>query len=551
LILNDTISDANYLTEGTLIGNSDNTFNYTFTSAGEFNWTVNCTDTVGNIGTNDTPWNYYVDNSVPTAVIVTSNNTWFNDPTPQISFNITDNLDIILNYTFYVNNVSDVNGTANSGVISTDDLNSLSNGTYRVILEAWDELNQHVNSTEIIIYIDTVSPNVALLAPANRSNETQDVNLNFTVTDNMDIGLQCNITIDGEVNISFIEAENATNVSRTVTDIPIGYHNWSVICVDNASNVGYGETWYFNITPPDLYINATLIVFNNTSPIEGDNITINATVHNIGYSDANNVVVQFFNGDPDVDGVQIGNDQTIDVVAGSSTAVNVTWIAELGTSYIFVRIDPSNTITEMDETNNEANKSITVGSWHIVYGENVGDLIISDIENLKVFSWYIANSSSGNVFAADYESSIVWANLTAIGINITGSKSTNDFEEIDTALNSTQYGDSVNRSFTSNGGSVGQTSFIVFKNTISNVSIINSTNNSNFVTGILWDKSDDVAGQHDGEYNGTEDLVFVTKINPQKQGKYGVYDFEIRVPSELKKYKKVDIYSVVFYVELK
>ena len=122
-----------------------------------------------------------------------------------------------------------------------------------------------------------------------------------------------------------------------------------------------------------------------------------------------------------------------------------------------------------------------------------------------------------------------------------------DFEEIDTVLNSTGYIDSVNRTYTVNSTSKNTASFIIFTSTIANISIANSTNTSNFITGILWDKSDDTNSQ----YNGTQDIVFASKINPDKQGKYGIYDYEIRVPSELKKYKTTNIQSVVFYAELR
>ena len=105
----------------------------------------------------------------------------------------------------------------------------------------------------------------------------------------------------------------------------------------------------------------------------------------------------------------------------------------------------------------------------------------------------------------------------------------------------------MNDTFTANGDSRAITNLTVFKNEIQNVSVANSTNNSNFVTGILWDMSD----ENIGEYNGSQDLVFVTRINPAKQGAYGVYDYEIKIPSELKKYKKTDINTVIFYVELK
>ena len=77
--------------------------------------------------------------------------------------------------------------------------------------------------------------------------------------------------------------------------------------------------------------------------------------------------------------------------------------------------------------------------------------------------------------------------------------------------------------------------------------IVNSTNNSAFFTGILWDKSD----SNPGEYNGSQDLIFVTKINRDQPCRYGFCDFEVRVPSELKEYIAIDMNTVAFYSELK
>jgi len=168
------------------------------------------------------------------------------------------------------------------------------------------------------------------------------------------------------------------------------------------------------------------------------------------------------------------------------------------------------------------------------------------LQNISIFGWYVNISDSGNIFAIDYDSSISWDNMTAVGIDLDGNQQMDDFEEIDTALGSTNFTDSVNRTFTSNGLPINKTSFNVFSNLIENVSVVNSTNNSNFVTGILWDSSDG-----GNEYNTSQDLIFITKINPNKQGAYGVYDYEIRIPSELKKYIATDQYSVALYVELR
>ena len=66
-----------------------------------------------------------------------------------------------------------------------------------------------------------------------------------------------------------------------------------------------------------------------------------------------------------------------------------------------------------------------------------------------------------------------------------------------------------------------------------------------FQTGILWDTGD---GWH--EYNGTQDIVFITEINQQQQGGYGVYDFEIKIPATLRDYR-AGTQTVSYYSEVK
>ncbi|MFO8111019.1 MAG: hypothetical protein R6T92_00770, partial [Desulfosalsimonadaceae bacterium] len=104
-----------------------------------------------------------------------------------------------------------------------------------------------------------------------------------------------------------------------------------------------------------------------------------------------------------------------------------------------------------------------------------------------------------------------------------------------------------NSTFTRDGSPIKKEQFVVYANTINNVSVVNSTNSSNFITGILWDSSD----SNPGEFNASQDIVFVSKINPNKQGEYGIYNYEMRIPSELKKYISLDLTSVALYVELK
>jgi hypothetical protein len=78
--------------------------------------------------------------------------------------------------------------------------------------------------------------------------------------------------------------------------------------------------------------------------------------------------------------------------------------------------------------------------------------------------------------------------------------------------------------------------------------VVPSTEYEDFVTGILWDTSQDT-GNLRYDSADKEVIVFITELNHAKQGKYGVYDFEIRVPATLREYSGENN-KLAFYFEL-
>lgn len=124
-------------------------------------------------------------------------------------------------------------------------------------------------------------------------------------------------------------------------------------------------SYYFVLTgetpppPPTEYIDLTLS--------EGDISFqapkfVNAEVHNVGDLDANDVLVEVYNGDPASGGTIIGTDTISLISAGGSETATVSWLplAPSGIHHIYVIVDPENTIDEYDEDNNQANTTIVV-----------------------------------------------------------------------------------------------------------------------------------------------------------------------------------------------
>ena len=106
---------------------------------------------------------------------------------------------------------------------------------------------------------------------------------------------------------------------------------------------------------PDLTLSAIDISFSNNTPRAGQNVTINATIHNSGDA-ITNATVWFYDND-----TFIGETTTGDVAPNGSDTISILWdIPKSGEHNVYVDIDPYNSILEKNETNNIANLTINV-----------------------------------------------------------------------------------------------------------------------------------------------------------------------------------------------
>ena len=140
--------------------------------------------------------------------------------------------------------------------------------------------------------------------------------------------------------------------------------------------------------------------------------------------------------------------------------------------------------------------------------------------------------------------------LEALGRDFSSLLTTDDFSELDFFLDMLDFNDSLSNIYTSDGNRPRKTkTFKVYNEEIAFVPVINSTNNTNFVTGILWDMSDDI-GDEEFSREDKEDIVFVTEMNYQTNGMYGEYDYEIKYPARLRQYYNAESSSVYIYFEI-
>ena len=234
----------------------------------------------------------------------------------------------------------------------------------------------------------------------------------------------------------------------------------------------------------------------------------------------------------------------------SYNQTNVSWNAKIGATNIFVFADYDLQINEENESNNKANRTLSVNAWQEIYGNTSVNKIIGNATN-NISKWFNETSLEGNIFVTDSESSINWLSLQAIGKTKDGGDSSNDFLEIDELLNMTSYEDSVSNVFSDNQIPKNTQDILVHQKEILGVPIINSTNNSNFTTGILWDTSGDTQGAN-GEFDSgdKESIVFIARINRDSLGAYGTYDYEIKVPSKLREFDPLDTQEIYLYYDL-
>jgi len=372
----------------------------------------------------------------------------------------------------------------------------------------------------------------------------------------------CEIENSSEIDLVKIESHTpsdtlnySTNLLENNTyysDISLNeVGNWSFNCIVN--DIEGGQTSLFsdpvNVYSilPNLKVSSSKIYFSNENPIEKEEILISSIIQNKGCSPAENFTVGFFEEDPDANGLNLEN-FTLTLEDLDEQEVNFSWSAKIGPTNLFIYADSLNEIEEFDKTNNKANKTINVNAWQVFYGNVSVEKILSDQELKKIGAW--SNKSLfGNIFVADKEATIDWSSLQALGKDIHGNSNLEDFEELDMIFGMEDFKDSISNLFLNNNSEISKTEdFFIHGQKIEDVPIINSTENSNFVTGILWDTSTDT----DGVFGSIdlEDIVFITKIIKFEEGAYGNYDYEITVPVKLREYYDEDIKDLFIYFDL-
>ena len=146
------------------------------------------------------------------------------------------------------------------------------------------------------------------------------------------------------------------------------------------SVTGYIESSYAKIL--DTPIEARYIKMEMTARDAGHAATLDEFEAYEAYT-----AVKFYDGDPDSGGTQIGSARYLPPIPADGTKIaSVEWTAVFGSHDIYVKADPNDLISESDENNNKAYRSI-----------NVGEGIVSiSIEQNSLFDYGVLSLSSSS-----------------------------------------------------------------------------------------------------------------------------------------------------------
>jgi len=128
------------------------------TGEGVFTVIANATNSSGE-SVLDNSTNVTLDFTAPVVVINNPpNGTNTSDTTPEINFTITDNFDLLINFTIFIDGSTNVTGAAQNGTDFLLNLSTLSEGQRIIVVEGRDDGGNRSNSTALTLNIDATPP---------------------------------------------------------------------------------------------------------------------------------------------------------------------------------------------------------------------------------------------------------------------------------------------------------------------------------------------------------------------------------------------------------
>jgi len=190
---------------------------------------VYANDTFGNMGQSTVY--FMVDTIPPTIAVESPENKTYNMDVVPLTFTV-DEATSWIGYT--------LDSQENVTITGNTTLPDLSDGYHNLVVYANDTAGNMGSSDTVYFAIDTTAPSISILSPENKTYDTTDLPLNFTVDEPVSwmaysLDGQANVTISGDV---------------TLSGLSDGSHNIIVYAEDAAGNTGASQTIYFTIEIP-------------------------------------------------------------------------------------------------------------------------------------------------------------------------------------------------------------------------------------------------------------------------------------------------------------
>ena len=133
-----------------------------------------------------------------------------------------------------------LDGQMNMTVSGNTTLFGLSDGSHVITVCANDTAGNMGSSDTVYFTIDTVSPNIEILSPENKTYATNSVFLNFTLDE---LTSWVGYSLDAEKNVTITG-------NTTISGLSNGLHSLIVYANDTAGNTGGSEIIHFTIETP-------------------------------------------------------------------------------------------------------------------------------------------------------------------------------------------------------------------------------------------------------------------------------------------------------------
>jgi len=259
LVLNSALNISN----NSIINEQDNNITSINLLHDLYNWTVNCTDPSGNIGTNITTKRFYVDLLGPGFNLITPyEGETFNYNDVRFNFTVYEqfqlNLSVICNLSLdervNVSGIVLMDGYTNSTLIP-----NILEGDHNWSVTCWDNLN-NTNTSQTLPFI--VNAPDLTISPINITFNNTNPNLNDTI--------KINATV---YNIGGIPA-NSFNVY--FLDNMVEITNLTVTTLQNGQSTTLNTTWNITFGFHTITVNITYngVELNSTNNLAENNLTL-------------------------------------------------------------------------------------------------------------------------------------------------------------------------------------------------------------------------------------------------------------------------------------